>query len=73
MEKCSATRFLPFAQFQQGDLVRYIGQNLKIQQDYGNQDLRIIAIDPISKIAVCSTKIGQCLVGVPLCELHRAS
>ncbi|MBD2088950.1 hypothetical protein H6F67_03670 [Microcoleus sp. FACHB-1515] len=59
--------------FQQGDWVRYIGRNPKIQQDYGNQDLRIVAIDWLSEIAVCDTKIGQRLVGVALRELRNAS
>ncbi|NJL19953.1 MAG: hypothetical protein HC895_02655, partial [Leptolyngbyaceae cyanobacterium SM1_3_5] len=56
---------------QEGDWVRYVGSNLKIQQDYGNQDLRITAIDLLNGIAVCDTKIGSRLVGVALHELHK--
>ncbi len=48
----------------QGDCVRYIGSDLRIQQDYGNQDLRIFAIDALSGIAVCENSAGNCLVGV---------
>lgn len=56
---------------QPGDWVRYGGSNLKIQQDYGNQDLRIVAIDLLDEIAVCDTKIGARLVGVALRELYN--
>jgi hypothetical protein len=55
-----------------GDWVRYVGSEPKIQQDYGNQNLRIVAIDPVSPIAVCDSSTGQRLVGVALGDLHRA-
>lgn len=56
---------------QQGDYVRYIGSDLKTQQEYGNQDLCILAIDLISGITVCDNQFGQQLVGVFSWELQR--
>lgn len=57
--------------FRKGDWVRYIGFDTKVQYDYGNQDLRILAIDLIHGIAICENTIGQCLVGVSFGDLQR--
>ncbi|NES95346.1 MAG: hypothetical protein F6K32_08960 [Desertifilum sp. SIO1I2] len=46
-----------------GDCVQYVGSDLRIQQDYGNQELRILAIDR-SGMTVCEDKAGNRLVGV---------
>ncbi|GAB4368001.1 MAG: hypothetical protein Kow00121_06730 [Elainellaceae cyanobacterium] len=63
-------RFQP-VRLNQGDYVRYIGADPKIQQDYGNQNLRVLAIDGLSGLAICDNEVGQCLVGVALRELQN--
>lgn len=54
----------------QGDRVRYIGSDRKIQNDYGNQELIVLAVDLVSGVSVCRNRSGQCLVGVRLQELE---
>jgi len=58
-------------QLKHGDWVHYCGSDPKIQQDYGNQDLQIVAIAPLSNLAVCDNSFGQRLVGVNLSELQK--
>lgn len=53
-----------------GDHARYIGLDAKIQLDYGNQDLLILAVDLIDRIAVCENETGQRLVGVSFGDLQ---
>jgi hypothetical protein len=67
---CSIPQNRQPVRLSRGDCVRYIGVDPRIQQDYGNQNLRILAIDLMSGIAVCNNEIGQCLVGVALRELQ---
>jgi hypothetical protein len=71
VKHCLLPRRHQLIQLHQGDRVRYIGTDPKIQQDYGNQDLCILAIDWSSGIAVCDNTVGQRLVGVALRELQR--
>lgn len=66
---CFSLQELQPVQFILGGSVRYMGEDPKLQQDYGNQDLQIVAIDRISGIAVCDTAGGQRLVGIALREL----
>lgn len=70
MLKFASLPHLQPIQLTQGDYVRYVGADPKIQQDYGNQNLRILAIDLMSGIAVCDNEKGRCLVGVALRELQ---
>ncbi|MBD2314158.1 hypothetical protein H6G20_21035 [Desertifilum sp. FACHB-1129] len=60
---CPLVQGLQFGEFLQGDCVQYVGSDLRIQQDYGNQELRILAIDR-SGMTVCEDKAGNRLVGV---------
>jgi hypothetical protein len=70
VKSCSLPRHQPIW-LKPGDCVRYIGLDPRIQQDYGDQDLRIIAIDFMNGIAVCDNQMGQRLVGVALRELQK--
>lgn len=54
-----------------GDKVHYIGSDLKILNDYGTQELTILAISLVSGITVCQSREQTCLVGVPCCDLQR--
>lgn len=72
VKHCSSLQDLQRSQFKRGDWVRYCGGDPRIQQDYGNQDLRIVAIAPLSNLAVCDNQFGQRLVGVSLSELNLA-
>lgn len=67
---CSLPRHSQPVRLSQGDWVRYIGADPKIQQDYGSQNLRIVAVNSISGIAVCDNAVGQRLVGVALRQLQ---
>ena len=69
---CSIPQGFQPVRFNQGDCVRYIGTDPKIQQDYGNQDLQILAIDFVSETTVCKNKAGNCLVGVSYRDLQHA-
>jgi hypothetical protein len=55
--------------FQKGDRVYYSGADRKIQGDYGNQLLTVLAVDPVSRRLVCTTKDNRWLVGVSFAEL----
>lgn len=66
----SSLQQLPVVALGQGNCVRYIGADPKVQQDYGDQDLQVIAIDSMSGIAICDNKRGQRLVGVAVRDLQ---
>lgn len=53
-----------------GDSVRYIGEDPKIQADYGGP-LTIVAIDIVHGRAICITPEGRCLVGVAVSDLQK--
>lgn len=50
--------------FKPGDKVYYIGSNRMIQQDYGERELSISAVDPKTNSLACTTAQGHWLVGV---------
>lgn len=54
----------------QGDTVRYIGLDSKVQRDYGHQDLVVFKVDAVSAIAVCKNRAGNLLVGIRFHELQ---
>lgn len=50
--------------FKPGDKVYYVGSNRMLQQDYGEQELTVFAVDPKTSCLVCITSQGYWLVGV---------
>ena len=70
---CFSPQYVQSVPLKQGDWVRYIGLDPRIQQDYGNQDLRILAVDAVCGIAVCDNTFGQRLVGVAIAELQLSN
>lgn len=59
--------------FSKGDKVLYVGTNVKILQDYGNQILEVIAVDQRNLRVVCRTQDNLQLVGVIPQELQRVA
>ncbi|HEY9669237.1 MAG TPA: hypothetical protein V6C91_20665 [Coleofasciculaceae cyanobacterium] len=67
---CSLRQQPQLISLTKGDHAHYIGLDAKIQLDYGNQDLLILAVDLVNRIAVCENEIGQHLVGVSFRDLQ---
>lgn len=53
----------------QGDIVRYIGSDPKIQKDYGDRDLVVMNVDS-NCLTVCQNLEGDLLVGAHCDELE---
>ncbi|MBD2091239.1 hypothetical protein H6F67_15395 [Microcoleus sp. FACHB-1515] len=56
----------------QGDIVRYIGSDPRIQRDYGDRDLVVIDVDS-NCLTICQNQEGNLLVGVYCNELEIIS
>lgn len=72
VELCFFPQCFQPIQLAQGCYVRYVGADPKLQQDYANQSLRILAIDTISGITICENQAGLQLVGVSYRDLEGA-
>lgn len=53
----------------QGDIVRYIGSNPRIQKDYGDRNLVVVNVNS-NCLTVCQDSAGDLLVGAYCHELE---